>query len=42
MSQFQTADTNAMDADRASPAYVPPLQRTAGQPLPIGCAAASC
>src|ERR1700722_5650070 len=36
MSQFNVADNNATaDMERASSAYVPPLQRTAGQPPPI-------
>jgi hypothetical protein len=36
MSQLDVADTNvAADTQRASPAYVPTLQRTAGQPPPI-------
>ena len=36
MNQFEVADDNvAADAQRASSAYVPPLQRTAGQPPPI-------
>src|SRR5246127_1289935 len=36
MSQFEVADNNvAGDAKRASSAYVPPLQRTEGQPPPI-------
>ena len=36
MSQLEVADNNvAADTERASSAYVPPLQRTAGQPPPI-------
>src|SRR6202162_5643085 len=36
MSQFEIADNNvAADTERASSAYVPPLQRTEGQPPPI-------
>src|SRR5271167_4380400 len=36
MSQFEIADNNvAADAERASSAYVPSLQRTEGQPPPI-------
>jgi len=36
MSQLEVADNNAAaDMARASSAYVPPLQRTAGQPPPI-------
>src|ERR1700726_3817203 len=36
MSQLDVADNNvAMDTERASSAYVPPLQRTEGQPPPI-------
>src|ERR1700712_4856946 len=35
MSQLDVADRNVADAERASSAYVPPLQRTAGQPPPI-------
>src|SRR6185437_17130231 len=36
MSQLEVADNNvAADTVRASSAYVPPLQRTAGQPPPI-------
>src|ERR1019366_1478819 len=36
MSQFDVADNNvAADTERASPPYVPSLQRTAGQPPPI-------
>ena len=36
MSQLNLADTTvAADTQRASSAYVPPLQRTAGQPPPI-------
>src|SRR6266436_2769528 len=36
MSQLQVADNNiAADTKRASSAYVPPLQRTEGQPPPI-------
>src|SRR6266446_9373738 len=36
MSQFEIADNNvAADMERASSAYVPPLQRTEGQPSPI-------
>ena len=36
MSQFEVADNNvAADTERASSAYVPPLQRTEGQPPPI-------
>src|SRR5436190_22098469 len=36
MSQLDIADDNAAaDAKRASAAYVPPLQRTEGQPPPI-------
>src|SRR5579864_2579679 len=36
MSQFEVADNNiATDMERASSAYVPPLQRTEGQPPPI-------
>jgi len=36
MSQLQVADNNvAADTEAASSAYVPPLQRTAGQPPPI-------
>src|SRR6202022_4243761 len=36
MSQLEVADNNvAADTKRASSAYVPPLQRTEGQPPPI-------
>jgi hypothetical protein len=36
VSQFDVADNNvAADTERASSAYVPPLQRTEGQPPPI-------
>jgi hypothetical protein len=36
MTQFEIADNNvAADTQKASSAYVPPLQRTAGQPPPI-------
>src|SRR5277367_6859956 len=36
MSQFEIADNNATaETERASSAYVPSLQRTAGQPPPI-------
>src|SRR6266705_933937 len=36
MSQFEAADNKfAADTERASSAYVPPLQRTEGQPPPI-------
>jgi hypothetical protein len=36
MSQFDVADNNVVaDTERASPAYVPSLERTAGQPPPI-------
>ena len=36
MSQLELTENNvAPDTDRASSAYVPPLQRTAGQPPPI-------
>src|ERR1700733_2630024 len=36
MSQFEVADNKfAADTERASSAYVPPLQRTKGQPPPI-------
>jgi hypothetical protein len=36
MSQFEVADNDvAVDTERASSAYVPPLQRTEGQPPPI-------
>jgi hypothetical protein len=36
MSQLEVVDNNvAADTERASPAYVPPLQRTEGQPPPI-------
>src|SRR5437764_3882427 len=36
MSQLQVSgDDGAADAEAASPPYVPPLQRTAGQPPPI-------
>src|SRR6202048_412399 len=36
MSQLEVADNNVTaDAERASSAYVPPLQRTEGQPPPI-------
>src|SRR5271166_953096 len=36
MSQLKVADNDvAMDTERAPSAYVPPLQRTAGQPPPI-------
>src|SRR2546423_4763178 len=36
MSQLDVADNNvAPDTERASSAYVPPLQRTEGQPPPI-------
>src|SRR4051812_31514504 len=36
MSQLEDAgDSMAADRERASPAYVPPLQRTEGQPPPI-------
>jgi hypothetical protein len=36
MSQFEVGDNNvAADTERASSAYVPPLQRTEGQPPPI-------
>ena len=36
MSQFELADKNvAADTERAPSAYVPSLQRTAGQPPPI-------
>jgi hypothetical protein len=36
MSQLEVADNNvAADTERASSAYVPPLQRTEGQPPPI-------
>src|SRR5437764_10325577 len=36
MGQFEVADNNvAADRERASSAYVPPLQRTEGQPPPI-------
>jgi len=35
MSPLDVADNNVADTKRASPAYVPPLQRTEGQPPPI-------
>lgn len=35
MSQFEVADNNITFTERASSAYVPPLQRTEGQPPPI-------
>ncbi|MGH7040218.1 MAG: hypothetical protein ACREE1_19030, partial [Stellaceae bacterium] len=35
MSQFEVADNNVAETERASSAYAPPLQRTAGQPPPI-------
>src|SRR4051812_26709848 len=36
MSQIELADNNfAADTERAASAYVPPLQRTEGQPPPI-------
>jgi hypothetical protein len=36
MSQFEVAYSNvAADTERASSAYVPPLQRTEGQPPPV-------
>ena len=36
MSQFEVADNDVgADMERASSAYVPPLQRTEGQPPPI-------
>jgi hypothetical protein len=36
MSPLDVADNNAAsNTERASPAYVPPLQRTEGQPPPI-------
>src|SRR5678815_4081833 len=35
MSPLDIADNNAADAQRASTPYVPPLQRTEGQPPPI-------
>src|SRR5260370_22437661 len=36
MSQFEVADNKvAADTERVLPAYVPPLQRTEGQPPPI-------
>src|SRR6202171_3036666 len=36
MSQLEVADNNVVaDTERASSAYVPPLQRTEGQPPPI-------
>ena len=36
MSRLELADNNvATETNRASPPYVPPLQRTAGQPPPI-------
>src|SRR4029077_12949938 len=36
MSQFEIADNKfAADTQRASSAYVPPLQRTEGQPPPV-------
>src|SRR5260370_6295592 len=36
MSQLEVADNHvAADTERASSAYVPPLQRTEGQPPPI-------
>src|SRR5271167_3010216 len=36
MNQLELADNNVVaDTERASSAYVPPLQRTAGQPPPI-------
>jgi len=36
MSQLETTDTNATaDAHDGTVAYVPPLQRTEGQPEPI-------
>src|SRR6202451_2059969 len=36
MSQVEVADNNVVaDTERASSAYVPPLQRTEGQPPPI-------
>src|SRR6202163_569152 len=35
MSPLDVADNKVADTERASPAYVPPLQRTEGQPPPI-------
>src|SRR2546421_1240083 len=35
MSPLDVADNKGADTERASPAYVPPLQRTEGQPPPI-------
>src|ERR1700732_1425071 len=35
MSPLDVADNKVADTQRASPAYVPPLQRTEGQPPPI-------
>src|SRR5213595_838942 len=35
MSPLDVADNKGVDTERASPAYVPPLQRTKGQPEPI-------
>src|SRR5579863_4577726 len=35
MSQLEIADNHATAAESAPPAYVPPLQRTEGQPPPI-------
>ena len=36
MSRIEVADNNAAaETERASSAYVPPLQRTEGQPPPI-------
>src|SRR6202163_3428277 len=35
MSPLDVADNNVADTQRASSAYVPPLQRTEGQPAPI-------
>jgi len=35
MNQLEVADTIATNREKASSAYVPPLQRTEGQPPPI-------
>src|SRR6476469_8736554 len=35
MSPLDVADNKGADTERASPPYVPPLQRTEGQPPPI-------
>src|SRR5438477_10160407 len=35
MSPLDVADNKGADTERASPAYVPPLQRPEGQPPPI-------